>query len=445
MKTLAKQFFFGTTLSSNKATNIIWLLFRLHIGLTIALKAGLPKMQEGLAPEWFVKQVGEIGFTFISPTFWATLASWGEFIGGICIAFGLLTRFNAIQLAFQFFVIAFIWYDKPEPITGMYFQNTLFMCYLLTAFLGGGIFSLDYIINKKLKNITVSNVKTVVSALVMLFVSLSSIAQKGPLRGSGKVILKTYDYNNFTAIKIKDIADAKVYITVGKPYKITTKVDDNLSSNFEVAEIDNTLSIKIKNNKENKLYIEDTKIEVEIEMPELNNFFHSSNSNIIINGLNNAALQLKNSGNGNVTLIGKTTKLHVTCSSNGNINATQLIVDEADATARGNGNIYLNANNISKGNRSGNGNIINSNKLYTDKTEPIKPEIVNNKVKLTIINKTNKLLKYKVQYPIKGSYGIDIEEESSSVEFFPIGTKLYKNKRLQYTVTKEKEQVFEIK
>ncbi len=152
MKNNIQQFLFGTSLNTSNVINIIWLLFRLHIGLSLAINAGLPKMQEGLAPDWFVKQVGEIGFTFISPTFWATVASWGEFIGGICIAFGLLTRFNAIQLAFQFFVISFIWYDKSMPIVGMYFQQTLFWGYILVAFLGGGKYSIDYLINsRKLK------------------------------------------------------------------------------------------------------------------------------------------------------------------------------------------------------------------------------------------------------------------------------------------------------
>ena len=146
MKTALRNFFFGTALNDHKMLNLGILLFRLHIGLSIAIHAGWPKMYTLAAPGWFNDQVAGLGFTFPSPAFWATLASWGEFIGGLAIAFGFLTRFNALQLAIQFFVIAFLWYDQPEPISGMYFQNTLFMGFVLLCFTGAGRYSLDRLI-----------------------------------------------------------------------------------------------------------------------------------------------------------------------------------------------------------------------------------------------------------------------------------------------------------
>ena len=120
MKQNIRSFLFGTSLPNDRIFNLAWLLFRLHIGISIAFSAGLPKMTGFSAPDWFVKQVAEIGFTFPSPALWATLAAWGEFFGGILIAIGLFTRFAALQLAFQFFVISYIWYNEPAPITGMY-------------------------------------------------------------------------------------------------------------------------------------------------------------------------------------------------------------------------------------------------------------------------------------------------------------------------------------
>jgi uncharacterized membrane protein YphA (DoxX/SURF4 family) len=153
MKNNIRQFLFGTSLNNNTTLNIGWLLFRLHIGLSIAIGAGFPKMKDLNAPGWFAAQVGKLGFTFPSPAFWATVASWGEFVGGLCIALGLLTRFNAAQLAFQFFVVSFLWYENPEPITGMYFQNTLFMSFLLIAIAGGGKYSVDKIIYNRKKSV----------------------------------------------------------------------------------------------------------------------------------------------------------------------------------------------------------------------------------------------------------------------------------------------------
>jgi len=157
MKKTMHHFLFGTSLNDNRILNLGWLLFRLHLGISIAIHAGWPKMNSLAAPGWFNDQVAGLGFSFPSPAFWATLASWGEFIGGIGIALGLLTRFNALQLSFQFFVIAFLWYDNPEPLSGMYFQNTLFMGFLLLLFAGGGRYSLDHLIINRKKNRKVQN------------------------------------------------------------------------------------------------------------------------------------------------------------------------------------------------------------------------------------------------------------------------------------------------
>jgi uncharacterized membrane protein YphA (DoxX/SURF4 family) len=156
MKNAIKSIINGSSSSDTLTFNIAYLLFRFYCGFTIAKGAGLAKVfhkidekgsegWENLAfgvPDWFVKQVGEIGFTFISPSFWAHLAVYGEFIGGLLVAFGLFTRISAIQLAFQFFVISFIWYDEPMPFD-MYYQQLIFWGFVLIAAVGGGRFSLD--------------------------------------------------------------------------------------------------------------------------------------------------------------------------------------------------------------------------------------------------------------------------------------------------------------
>ena len=143
MKNYLRTFFVGTSLSQDSLLNLGWLLFRLHIGLSIAIHAGWPKINGSSTPDWFIKQVGELGFTFPSPGFWAMAATWGEFAGGLMLAAGFLTRLAALQLAFQFLVIAFLWYEKPEPLTGMYFQQLLMWCYVLATFVGGGRYAVD--------------------------------------------------------------------------------------------------------------------------------------------------------------------------------------------------------------------------------------------------------------------------------------------------------------
>jgi uncharacterized membrane protein YphA (DoxX/SURF4 family)/sorbitol-specific phosphotransferase system component IIA len=174
----------------------IYLLFRLHVGLSMAIGAGLAKVfhkinEKGTGdwsnlafgvPEWFVKQVGDIGFTFISPSFWAYLAVYGEFIGGLLIALGLLTRLSALQLAFQFFVVSYVWYENPEPIVGMYFQQLIFFAFLMIFAVGDGKYSLAGLWQSKPWQSKA--VKPAVATIAILLVSLSSQAQTAESRVS---------------------------------------------------------------------------------------------------------------------------------------------------------------------------------------------------------------------------------------------------------------------
>ncbi|UYZ60659.1 DoxX family protein [Hymenobacter latericus] len=148
-----KKLLFSAAALPNRAIDAAWLLFRLHLGLSIADGAGLPKLTNLAAvasaqvpgpPDWFVQQVAGLGFTFPSPYFWAGAAVWGEFVGGLLIALGLFTRWSGLQLAFQFFVVAFIWYNDPSPITGMYYQQLLFWAFVVITAVGPGRYSLDY-------------------------------------------------------------------------------------------------------------------------------------------------------------------------------------------------------------------------------------------------------------------------------------------------------------
>jgi uncharacterized membrane protein YphA (DoxX/SURF4 family) len=203
-----KKFFFGSTFTGNKAFNITWLLFRFYSGITIAIGAGWPKMNQIMAPGWFVEQVSKLGFTFPSPHFWAGAAAWGEFVGGLCIAFGFFTRFSAIQLAFQFFIVSFIWYDDPFPMFGMYYQQLIFWGFVLIAVAGAGKYSVDHWIMNSKASVTVTKQIIPVAVIITLFFSFSSWAQTTQpvlnpselnlLRGTWKGTLSYKDYTSNT-------------------------------------------------------------------------------------------------------------------------------------------------------------------------------------------------------------------------------------------------------
>jgi uncharacterized membrane protein YphA (DoxX/SURF4 family) len=459
MKNNIRQFLFGTSLNNNTTLNIVWLLFRLHIGLSLALNAGLPKMKDGMAPDWFVKQVGEIGFTFISPAFWATIASWGEFIGGICLALGLLTRFSAIQLAFQFFVISFIWYDNPVPVLGMYFQQTLFWGYVLAAFAGGGKYSLDNLIIKRSKINIPAPVKISLTAMLILVLSsCNTNAQMKPLNGSGKIVNKTYDYKNFDKIEIQDLA-GNIIVEVGKPFAVTAAIDDNLAPLLKITENNGELKLQLEGNRSNKLYIEETNINIKICMPSITAALHSANSKLLIEGINSKKFRIKNNENGTAIIKGTVEELEIVCAGNGAVKATEMLAQKIDVTKRGNGNVYLKTNNTFAAKGSGNGDIINEGNGKADAGSSMQgngdikylnnPKVTVNgeapaKYVQTIIqNQTNKNVELTVKYPVKGSYGIEVKANDSIKESFPVGTKLYNGnqftlfKKPVYTVTAE--------
>jgi len=115
------------------------LVFRLHLGV-VMVESGWPKL--GL-PDWFTHMVTNLGFTWPAPVLWAGLAAWGELAGGILLLLGLGTRWAAAQLAFQFAVISFWWYDKPAFFTGVYVQQELFWGFVLLVGTGAGQWSMD--------------------------------------------------------------------------------------------------------------------------------------------------------------------------------------------------------------------------------------------------------------------------------------------------------------
>ncbi len=360
MNTNLKNFLFGTSLQSNKLTNLIWLVFRVHIGLSMAIHAGLPKVANGIAPEWFVNQVSDLGFTFISPTFWATVSSWGEFMGGILIAIGLFTRFAALQLAFQFFVISFLWYDNPEPLTGMYFQQLYMWCYILVAVVGGGNYALDKLLMKKI-SVKVSLVKKAVAAAAILLLSISVSAQKGPLKGSGNIITKTFNYTSFDKVELNNL-DGNVTITVGKPFTISINIDDNLENLLQVKESNGILSVSLAGNKNNKMYIENTNIKVTITMPEISVLEQNGNNSVWVNGIVGRYFKLNSMGNGDINIKGVIDEMDMIKSGNGNVDSKGLLAKKVKLDKTGNGNIEMNTDTNFELSKMGNGDIINYGK-----------------------------------------------------------------------------------
>ncbi len=137
-----------------------------------------------------------------------------------------------------------------------------------------------------------------------------------PFKGSGKIVNKTYDFKNFDKINIQDL-DGNITVTVGKPFAITAAIDDNLESLLKITENNGELKLQLQGNRSNRLYIEETNIEIKICIPVITAALHSANSKLIIEGINSKNFRIKNNENGTATIKGTAEDLEIVCAGNG--------------------------------------------------------------------------------------------------------------------------------
>jgi uncharacterized membrane protein YphA (DoxX/SURF4 family) len=136
-----KSLIFKHHLPKNIWVNFAWLLLRIHIGLSFAVGAGYPKIQQFPSADWFLEQVTELGFPF--PSFFAFLAAWGELLGGIFVALGLFTRLAALQLTIQMGVAAFM-FHKSNFLVDLSAAHSYFWVFLAITVIGSGRIAIDH-------------------------------------------------------------------------------------------------------------------------------------------------------------------------------------------------------------------------------------------------------------------------------------------------------------
>lgn len=100
-------------------------VLRVFVGLTLAFGHGIKKLPP---PEVFVQGVMDMGFP--APVLFAWSATLAEFIGGLALAFGLMTRPAAFFIAVTMFVAAFVRHSA-DP----YQQKELALVFLIVSIL----------------------------------------------------------------------------------------------------------------------------------------------------------------------------------------------------------------------------------------------------------------------------------------------------------------------
>ncbi len=119
------------------------------LALCIAFEKVLPRVGVWGPQQWFVEDVAKMGFP--APGFFAWCAALSEFVGGILLVLGLLTRPAAFFNAITTFVAAFVFHKGD--VTGSGLLATIFFALSVTIlFAGPGSLSLDALLSRFLRN-----------------------------------------------------------------------------------------------------------------------------------------------------------------------------------------------------------------------------------------------------------------------------------------------------
>lgn len=131
-----RDFLFGSGATS-RATDIGLLILRLGVGLAMAFGHGIGKIPPS---EGFVEGTAAMGFPV--PVVFAWAAALSEFLGGILIALGLLTRPAALMLAGTMAVAAFVRH-VADPFSTKELALVYLVASLALLIAGAGRYALD--------------------------------------------------------------------------------------------------------------------------------------------------------------------------------------------------------------------------------------------------------------------------------------------------------------
>jgi len=210
--------------------------------------------------------------------------------------------------------------------------------------------------------------KTIKTKLIFAIIfTLASTFVNAQLKGSGKIITKNYEYNNFDKISFEDL-NGNIEVEIGKAWSISITIDDNLVSllDFKENKSEHELKIQFKANRNNRMYIENTNTIIKITLPEASVIKNIGNSDLTVSHIIGRYFRLVNTGNGNTTLSGRTDKLDVVKTGNGDVDAEALIVTNANLKSTGNGNVIVNVSKELSGKLIGNGDLINKGNAKFD-------------------------------------------------------------------------------
>lgn len=294
------------------------------------------------------------------------------------------------------------------------------------------------------------------TSLFLLLTTFGTVAaqKRTAILGNGQLVaVEIPALQPFSSLHIEGIpgGNGSILIVAGETAAVSVISDDNLKSLFKIDQQNGTLSITMPGNSNNRMWIEDTHIQITVKTPELNSLRLDCNMDTEVRGISATAFTLRKAGNGNLKITGKAEKLNVDKTGNGDVDTKDLVVSSATVKSSGNGNVSVNATESLQTQRTGNGDIIQSGKgvistglnMGNGKTvseaDRQKEQPVTEFVTVTLVNKALIKRAFTVRGPegLSFSYGIEIGPKGRFSEAFPVGTLIQNAAGTTiYTITK---------
>ncbi|MCP4035922.1 MAG: DoxX family protein [bacterium] len=137
-----KHLLFGGTVSGPWLSQLGLAVVRVVAGLSLAFSHGLGKLPP---PSGFVNLVASLGLPVPQAFAWA--AGMSEFVGGLLLAIGLMTR-PAAALIVATMAVAIFGYHAGDPYTKVELAALYGSVALCFSFTGSGRFGLDRVVNR---------------------------------------------------------------------------------------------------------------------------------------------------------------------------------------------------------------------------------------------------------------------------------------------------------
>ncbi len=139
---MVKTILFGGETGLSYIANAGVTLLRVFAGISLALAHGIGKVPPS---EGLIGRSAELGFPV--PVFFAWAAAMSEFLGGLCLALGLLTRVSSFFIAFTM-LVALIGVHGADPFNKQELAFLYFFIALAFLLKGAGDWSVDSFLRK---------------------------------------------------------------------------------------------------------------------------------------------------------------------------------------------------------------------------------------------------------------------------------------------------------